>query len=57
MGGVVIELDVETARTEYNSAGAEVRHAQTQLDNAVRALVDAAENYGAAVSRYNEEPQ
>lgn len=47
----MIELDVETARTEYNSAGAEVRHVQQQLDNAYRALVDAAENYGAAVAR------
>jgi hypothetical protein len=48
---MIVELDVETARTEYNACGAEVRHAQKQLDNAYRALVDAAENYGAAVAR------
>ena len=41
--------DLETARTEYNAAGAEVRHAQERLDQAYRALVDASERYGGAL--------
>lgn len=39
---------LETCRTEYNAAGAEVRHAQQRLDLSYRALVNAAERYGAA---------
>jgi hypothetical protein len=43
--------DIETARTNFNACGAEVRHCQQQLDNAYRALVSAAEQYGCAVAR------
>ncbi|QZT61271.1 hypothetical protein [Mycolicibacterium austroafricanum] len=47
---------LEVARTEYNAAGAEVRHAQKRLDNCYKALVDAAERYGAALVAAGEDP-
>lgn len=47
---------LETCRTEYNAAGQEVRHAQRQVNNAYRALVDAAERYGAALVASGEDP-
>lgn len=47
---------LECCRTEYNAAGAEVRHAQQRLDNCYRALVDAAERYGAALVANGEDP-
>lgn len=47
---------LEVCRTEYNAAGAEVRHAQRRLDQSYKALVDAAERYGAALVATGEDP-
>lgn len=41
---------LEVCRTEFNAAGAEVRHAQERLDASYRALVDAAQRYGQALA-------
>jgi hypothetical protein len=48
-------MDVETALAEYDVAATEVRRIQQQLDAAIKALADAAENYGAALAREAEQ--
>lgn len=50
-----IVTDLELARTEYNAAAAELRHAQQRLDACFEVLVKAAERYGWAAALAGEE--